>query len=190
MAPRVENIGVMPSRFWQATLVTVAAAASVATSQAPESWSSRASQQIETVFFDSQQRTKAVYVLHAEVSGKGPYKDLGGLLSANVLLRSTSGLFFEQRMRVTLTSLTNPEQQVIEEPVLTGPLELFVDVPAWTHCALPPCTEDFELTVELLSSTTDTGPLEISGRVESLATGDDWELEHTTTSTLTVSLLP
>jgi hypothetical protein len=180
----------MSSQIWNRTILAVAAAASIATTVAPVHWNSNISQPFTTVLFDSQQRTKAVYAIHSEIDGPGPYKDLNGTLTANLLIRSTSGLFFEQRMRVTLTSLTNPAEPVIEDLVITSPLEHWVDLPAWGHCALPPCAEDFELTVELMSSTDQTGPLELSGSFETSSFGDDYELEHTTTSTMTVTLLP
>ena len=181
----------MSSQILSRTIFAVAAVASIATTVSPKYWSSNASQMFTTVFLDSQQqRTKAVYSIHGEIDGPGPYKDLNGTLTASLLLRTQSGLFFEQRVRVTLTSLANPAEPEIQDLVLTSPLETWIDLTAWSQCALPPCAEDFELTVEVLSSTEQTGPLEVSGNIELSSMGDDYSLEHTTTSAMTVTLLP
>jgi len=167
-------------------ILAIGAAASIATTVAPIYWSSTATQPLSTTYLETQSST-AVYAIHTEIDGPGPYKDLHGTLTASLMVRSTNGLFYEPHVRITLTSLTNPGEPEIQDVMLTGPLDTWIDVTAWRHCALPPCAEDFELTVEILSWTNIAAPLELSGSIEIASTGDDNALELSTTSTLTVT---
>jgi len=176
----------MPSRLWTRTILAIGAAASIATTVAPIDWNSVVEEMIGSEFFDAT-RTKAVYAIHSEIDGPGPYKDLHGTLTASLVVRSTNGLYYEPHVRITLTSLTNPDEPEIQDVMLTGPLDTWIDVTAWRHCALPPCAEDFELTVETLSWTNIAAPLELSGSIEIASSGDDNSLELSTTSTLTVT---
>ena len=177
------------SKLRTRTILAVAAAASIATSQVPNTWHSSAEAPTEAAQLDTQ-RPKVVYAIHTEVAGPGPYENLFGDLSATITANTTARIDGELRFRVTLQSTTNPLQLVTDEVGLPQASQAFPDLPAWTHCSLPPCAEDFELTIELLGSTATTGPIDFSGLVQINSTGDNSDRERSTQTTITVTRLP
>ena len=178
----------MASHVWQRMAIGIAAAASIATSVASPEWNVSAGAMLDAVVFDSQ-RTKASYTIHAEVSGPGPYKNLGGTLGAAVTAQQTGPYDSQTQLRLTLRSTTNPGVEIVEEVTLPNiEPKVAAELAAWTHCVTPPCAEDFELIVELVG--TGAPPLDITGGVNVTASGDNNDLESTTQVTITASPLP
>jgi hypothetical protein len=178
----------MASVTWQRITIAIAAAASVATSQLPEQWNVLRSVSVDRVVLD-RAAPKAVYAIHAEVTGPGPYTDLGAYVTTYINPRATGTFTSLDVLRVTLRSITNPGVESVEERVLPESSGYpWGDIAAFTHCATPPCGEDFELVVELVGG--DGLAVEIGGNVEISVSGDNYDLERTTQVTFTASRVP
>jgi len=139
----------MASHTWQRIVIAAGAAASIATSQAPDGWHKQQEFLLGDQVFD-EQRIKVVYAVHAEISGTAPYKDLDGFLTAHLTFTEASSVTTASELRVTWKSITNGNETV--ELVKLDARELYADIGVFEHCALPPCAEDFELTVELVNA--------------------------------------
>ena len=179
----------MASRFWQRMAIAVAAAASIATSQLPEGWSVVGSAMLDASLLDAQ-RAQVKYAIHAEVTGPGPYTDLSGFITVRVKAQQLGMFDNAISLRLTLRSTTNVElAPAIEELTLPNITpELGTDMLAWSHCATPPCVEDFELTVETIGS--GAPALDVTGDVNIDASGQNNDVEGTTQITVRTSLLP
>lgn len=178
----------MASATWQRITIAIAAAASIATSQLPENWNVIRSVSVDRVVLDRQQ-PRAVYAIHAEVAGPGPYTDLGAYVTTYITPRATGTFTSVDVLRVTLRSITNPGVESVEERVLPETSGYpWGDIAAFTHCATPPCAEDLELIVELVGG--DGLAVELTGNVDISVSGDNYELERTTQVTFTASRVP
>lgn len=178
----------MTSATWQRITIAIAAAASIATSQLPEQWNVLRSASVDPVVL-ARQQPKAVYAIHAEVTGPGPYTDLGAYVTPYITPRATGTFTTLDVLRVTLRSITNPGVESVEERVLPESSGYpWGDIAAFTHCATPPCAEDLELIIELVGG--DGLAVDITGNVEISVRGDDYDLERTTQVTFTASRVP
>jgi hypothetical protein len=178
----------MTSRLWPRITLAVAAAASVATSQLPQGWWVSGSAPLDQIDLDGE-HTKAVYAIHIEVTGTGPYTDLAGDLTPHLSARATGLLTTQAVLRVTMRSITNPGVETVEDRMLPDSSGAsWTELPAWTHCATPPCVEDLELTVELIG--TDALSATVTGTIDVSARGDNYDLERTTQVTINASPLP
>lgn len=178
----------MTSRIWQRLILAVAAAASIATSQAPAQWNAGATGEIDPIVLDAQ-RTKATYSIITDVAGPGPYPDLYGILEAQIKLRNVGSLIGSVQLRITLRSTTNPALETIEYVTVPTAWEQRADLPLFSHCSTPPCEESFEMTVELID-TAMAPSIEIGGLVYSSSFGDDYSQEHKTQMAIDVSPVP
>jgi hypothetical protein len=175
----------MKSRLWPRLTLAVAAAASVATSQLPEGWNATAVTTLEPTTIEQGHR-QAVYAIHTEVSGPGPYTDLGGYVTVYLHVRASGVFGPEPTLRVTLRSLTNPDVASVEQRVLPNTSsEAWGDLEVFGHCATPPCTEDLELVIDTVNAEGVT--VEVDGTFQVSATGENYDLERTTSVTLTAS---
>jgi hypothetical protein len=135
------------------------------------------------------QRPKAVYAIHTEVTGTGPYTDLSGFLTTYVNVQATGTFTGQPVLRLTLRSITNPGVESVEDRLLPSTSsEAWADLAIWGHCATPPCVEDLELVVELVGA--DEVTADLNGTIELSASGDNYDLERTTQVTITASPLP
>lgn len=179
----------MASRAWQRIAIGLAAAASIATSKLPDGWNVSAGFAADPIVVETP-GSKVTYAIHVDIDGPGPYTDFTGDLTANVSTRvlAATSLDAPVQLRATLSSTTNPDLAEIQDFTLPGTMQIAPTLAAWTHCATPPCSEDFELTLELITTT--SAPIELTTNIGIAAAGANYDLERTTTVMIDVSTLP
>lgn len=102
----------------------------------------------------SNQTPELHYMVHGELRGPGPFKEIHGLLLGDVVFAPQAWPAPDITLTIRLTSLTHPDQPPIEHvvPFVSSQFGAHqasdsFDFDAWQGCSVGPCSEDFELTI-------------------------------------------
>ncbi|HSD86576.1 MAG TPA: hypothetical protein VLB44_03645, partial [Kofleriaceae bacterium] len=135
--------------------------------------------------------TELHYMIHAELTGAGPYDGSSGLLTGSITY--TPQALADATFHAKLTSLTHPDLPPIDDTISLASnmvvTDEYLDFQLWDGCAAAACSEDFELTITR-DATVDLPAIDVGGTVHVDVTGNKSKAPAGTALTVEVTPIP
>jgi hypothetical protein len=180
------------SRALLYVVIVAGSAASVATSQLPDTWDITGSDTLDGAVLDDQTTVRRFRIV-AERHGDAAFEDESGSVGYGLtLMGANNGSRFAQ-LRITLTPVLPFGPPLVELadvfPGSSEPLNV-IGVAAWDTCLDDPCVEEYELAIERLEELDDPSVV-ITGFINGTISGRGGENEpEGTRIVMTVTELP